>query len=69
MLISMKKLWIILVLFAVMASLAVYETVATTAFYRKTTRLLQDVQARFVAVPAVDDIETLHRIDDLQTHW
>lgn len=65
----MKKLWIILILFAVMASLAVYETVTTTAFYRKTSRLLQDIQVRFVAVEEVDDADTLRSIDALQKHW
>ncbi|MDE6397709.1 MAG: DUF4363 family protein [Clostridiales bacterium] len=65
----MKKLWIILGFFAVMAGLAVWEIVATTSFYKKTNALLYVLEQRFEQVEEVDDPIALAALDELETHW
>ena len=65
----MRKLWIILGFFAVMAGLATWEIVATTSFYKKTDRLLAALDERFAQVEEVDDPRALAALDELEKHW
>ncbi|MCI8459346.1 MAG: DUF4363 family protein [Clostridia bacterium] len=65
----MKKLWIILGFFAVMAALATWEIVSVTAFYKKTVSLLDELETRITAVEEVNDPAVLTTLERLETHW
>lgn len=66
----MKRLFIILGIFAAMIGFAVWETVATSKFYRETLDLLHEVEESFaVYEEALDDPANLQVLEKAERKW
>ena len=66
----MKRLFVILGIFAVMIGFAVWETVATSKFYRDTLSLLNEVEESFaVYEDALDDPANLRVVEQAERKW
>ena len=66
----MKKLIIILGFFAVMMSVAVWEVVATTRFYKETISLLDTLEESLATYDdELDAPENLAVLENLERHW
>lgn len=65
----MKKLFVILALFAVVIGLAVWEIVATTKFYDTTLNILDELEESFLTNEQLDSDENLAVLNRLESHW
>lgn len=66
----MKRLLVILGVFAVMIGFAVFEIVATGKFYRETLALLSEAEESFaVHEEALDDPENIRVVEKVERKW
>ena len=66
----MKRLFVILGIFAVMIGFAVWESVATSKFYRETLALLSEAEESFaVYEEALDDPANLRLVESVERKW
>ncbi len=66
----MKRLWIILAVFAVMMGIATYEAVATRKFYGEMLQNLDALEASFAAhEDSLDDPENLAVLERVEKKW